>query len=234
MQSGQTGGKRGVLLGRMSRRISVISAAAALSVLLLCTGCSRPEPLFESMNSSGEFALSGTDAEKYTVPETEDTVPAAAVQETEERVTVFVCGAVECPGVYDVPSDARVVDAVAAAGGFSAGADREWHNLARRVSDGERLRILTEEEADLLRQGGMTSEEGYSGSASSEDADMPVNINTAPLEILMTLPGIGESRARAILDYRNRNGAFASTDELRNVSGIGDKLYERIAGRVTV
>ncbi len=233
MQSGQTGGMRGVLLGRMNRRITVKAVAAALTGFLLCSGCSRQEPLFECMNGSAEFSSPGSDPEKYTVTETENTVPASAAPETEERITVFICGAVQSSGVYDLSSDARVIDAVAAAGGFSAGADREWHNLARRVSDGERLRILTEEETDLLRQEGMTSEEGRS-SALSDDTDMPVNINTAPLEILMTLPGIGESRARAILDYRNRNGAFASTDELRNVSGIGDKLYERIAGRITV
>ena len=233
MQSGQTGGMRGVLLGRISRKILVMSAAA-LTALLLCNGCSRPEPLFEEMNSSGEYAASGTDEEKYTAAETEDRGPAPVFPETEELITVFVCGAVESPGVYDLFSDSRVIDAVEAAGGFSAGADQEWHNLARRVSDGERLQILTEEESDLLRQDGMTSEEGHSSAASLSDADMPVNINTASLEVLMTLPGIGESRARAILDYRNRNGAFASADELRNISGIGDKLYEKIAGRITV
>ena len=153
--------------------------------------------------------------------------------ETEERITVFVCGAVEDPGVYEVLSDARLIDAVAAAGGFSSCADREWHNLARRVSDGERLQILTEDETDLLRQEGKTSEDGCS-SVPSADADTTVNINTASLELLMTLPGIGETRARAILDYRNKNGAFASADELLNVSGIGDKLFGRIAGRITV
>ena len=222
MQSGQTGGVRGVLLSRISRKIPVMSAAAALAAILFCAGCSRPEPLFENMNSSGEFVPAGADEGENTIQ-----------PETEERITVFVCGAVDNPGVYDVSMDARVCDAVGAAGGFRADADREWHNLARHVSDGERVKILTEEEAHLLRQEGAASEEAQSSAVSSDGSDMLININTASLEMLMTLPGIGESRARAILDYRNKNGAFSSADELRSVSGIGDKLYEKIAGRIT-
>ena len=221
------------MLRSLFNRRMAASAAAAVFMTFLCTGCSRPEPLFESMNSSGAYVLSENAAEKYTASETEESAPTEERPETEERITVFVCGAVEDPGVYEVPSDARLIDAVAAAGGFSSCADREWHNLARRVSDGERLQILTEDETDLLRQEGKTSEDGCS-SVPSADADTTVNINAASLELLMTLPGIGETRARAILDYRNKNGAFASADELLNVSGIGDKLFGRIAGRITV
>lgn len=232
MQSGADRRMRRMLRSLFNRRMAA-SAAAAVFMTFLCTGCSRPELLFESMNSSGAYVLSENAAEKYTASETEESAPAEERPETEERITVFVCGAVEDPGVYEVPSDARLIDAVAAAGGFSSCADREWHNLARRVSDGERLQILTEDETDLLRQEGKTSEDGC-GSGPSADADTIVNINTASLELLMTLPGIGETRARAILDYRNKNGAFASADELLNVSGIGDKLFGRIAGRITV
>ena len=232
MQSGADRRMRRMLRSLFNRRMAA-SAAAAVFMTFLCTGCSRPEPLFESMNSSGAYVLSENAAEKYTASETEESAPAEERPETEERITVFVCGAVEDPGVYEVPSDARLIDAVAAAGGFSSCADREWHNLARRVSDGERLQILTKDETDLLRQEGKTSEAGCS-SVPSADADTTVNINTASLELLMTLPGIGETRARAILDYRNKNGAFASADELLNVSGIGDKLFGRIAGRITV
>ena len=145
-------------------------------------------------------------------------------------ICVFVCGAVNCEGVYELPERARVIDAVEAAGGYSDDADRTYVNQAEYVYDTQRVEIPTVEEAQLLRE--------YDSSGSEDDRDSQsdnrIDLNTADKQALMTLPGIGESKADRIVEYRQVHGRFSSTEELMNVSGIGSGVYEKIKEYIKV
>ncbi|MBC7441497.1 MAG: helix-hairpin-helix domain-containing protein [Ramlibacter sp.] len=144
-------------------------------------------------------------------------------------IFVHVLGAVERPGLYELSVGARVMDAVAAAGGLTGTADPAGANLARRMADGEQLYLPQLGETPPVPA---SSAGGATGGAAG--ATVPVNLNTATLAELDTLPRIGPAMAQRILDYRDANGPFASVDDLRNVTGIGDKTFEGLAALITV
>lgn len=146
----------------------------------------------------------------------------APAAQGEDAIRVYVCGAVVNPGVVEIPQGSRVEDALKAAGGFGADAGREAVNLADWVSDGQKLYFPREGEA---------MEES---AVRSQAAPGLVNINTADVETLCTLPGIGESRARDIISYREANGGFESCEDIMKVSGIKTAAYEKIRDKITV
>ena len=150
---------------------------------------------------------------------------------TSEPIQVHVAGAVVRPGLYDLPEGSRVMDAVEAAGGFIADADKNSLNLAARVEDAERLDI------PYIAGGAPAMQEGFTviseGTPSTSNEDL-VNINTASAEELDTLPGIGPTTARNIIAYRDENGPFGSIEDIVNVSGIGAATYNGIKDLITV
>lgn len=151
---------------------------------------------------------------------------------TPEPLRVHVAGAVVRPGVYNLDDGSRVADAVEAAGGFVVEADQNALNLAAFLEDGERLDIpfvsgfVPDEE-----QGFVVVTEGTPSPLAGDDL---VNINTASIEELDTLPGIGETTAIRIIDYRTLNGPFATIEDIINVSGIGTATFEEIKDLITV
>lgn len=138
-------------------------------------------------------------------------------------VYVHVSGEVRDPGLYRLESSARVVDAVAAAGGFTDEASREAVNLARPVSDGEQLVVPAE-----------GAEGAHAAAPVQPEGDGRVNLNTADLAALDTLPRIGPAIAQRILDWREANGRFTSVDDLMAVPGIGEKMLAALRDLVTV
>lgn len=147
-------------------------------------------------------------------------------------IKVYVCGAVQRPDVYEISADSRIVDAVSAAGGFAIDAYPEAMNLAETVSDGSRIYVPTKEEVDALAVVYSDTDSG-SGDTTS-DSTGRVNINTATLEELTTLPGIGDTRARAIIDYREQNGAFGNIEDIMQVTGIKEKSFSKIKDSICV
>lgn len=141
------------------------------------------------------------------------------------RVYVHVAGAVHAPGLYALPADARAVDAVAAAGGFTAEADRSVVNLARTVSDGEQI---------IVPVVGAAAAPGASQGAGASSQDAVIDLNTADAAALEELPGIGPALAERILTWREENGRFASVEDLLAVPGIGEKLLEGLRDSVRV
>jgi len=135
-------------------------------------------------------------------------------------IYVHVCGAVLREGVYALPAGSRVDAAITAAGGFAADADTSALNLAEELTDGTQVRVISAEEA---------AEESSREAAA---ADGKININTADQTTLMTLPGIGASRAEAIIKYREENGGFSDISEIMNVSGIKDALFSQIEDKI--
>jgi len=130
-------------------------------------------------------------------------------------ISVHITGSVVSPGLYDLPEGSRVADAIEAAGGFLPIADKEKINLAALLVDGAQLNI---ENLSFYNTGGSSDR---------------VNINTANLDELDTLPGIGPSTAQAIIDHRRQFGQFQRTDEITNVTGIGPATYDRIKDLIT-
>ena len=138
----------------------------------------------------------------------------------EQRICVHVCGAVRDPGLKELPAGSRVWDALEAAGGFTEDADQDYVNLAGFPEDGQQLYFPTREE--VLDQKLGREEQGK------------VDLNSADEARLCTLPGIGSSRAKAILKYRKEQGSFQSVEELLSVPGIKEGIYEQIRDLVTV
>lgn len=145
-------------------------------------------------------------------------------------IFVHVLGAVRRPGLFELSVGARVMDAVAAAGGLTETADPAGTNLARRLSDGEQLYLPQVGEVPA----GPPPASGGAGAAGGTTSGAKVNLNSATVAELDTLPRIGPLMAQRIIDYREANGPFAAVDDLRSVTGIGDKTFDGLKDLVTV
>lgn len=163
---------------------------------------------------------------------------------SEKLIYVDVGGAVVKPGVYSLSEGSRVFEVLELAGGFTKDAYTKAINQAEILLDGEKIYVYTTQEAEELLAQGMFSEFGVwlesgsfveSGSLSEGKSSAgKVNLNKADKEELMTLSGIGSTRADAILQYRTEHGAFRSIEELMQVEGIKEKTYEKIKDCITV
>lgn len=161
---------------------------------------------------------------------------ASGAPEEEKLLCVHICGAVTTEGVYSLPDGSRVADGIAAAGGFTEPADTTYHNLAARLADGQKVYVPTVEETRKLPVTERTEPAGeWTGEDHSTDtATGKVNLNTADIAELMTLSGIGEAKAKSILQYREKVGLFQSIEELKKVSGIGEAMFERVREEIVV
>ena len=187
-----------------------------------------------------------------------------AQEEKEEiinKVYVDIKGAVTKPGVYEIEEDKKVIDVINLAGGFTESADTSMINLAKKVKNEMVVIIYTKEEvkkatepnqiikyidkecicpnikndACINNNSSNTKKEvGSSNKNENNNEEKIVNINTATLEELQTLSGIGESKAKAIIEYREENGEFKSIEEIKQISGIGESLYEKIKDHITI
>lgn len=153
--------------------------------------------------------------------------PTAGATIDSGRVYVHVDGQVRAPGLYVLAAGARVVDAIASAGGFADEADRAAVNLARVVSDGEQLVVPAKGEAPAAPSGGGPAAGGAPGRAL-------LDLNTADAAALEQLPRIGPAMAQRILEWRDANGRFAAVEDLLAVPGIGEKMLESLRPHVRV
>lgn len=151
--------------------------------------------------------------------------------EADGPVYVHVAGAVVHPGVYRVRAEGRVADVVDAAGGPSPDADLDQLNLAAKLSDGERVYVPRRGETVPPELGGVAA---GGGSGTGAGPSVPIDLNTATLEQLVSLPGVGPATARAILEHRKARGRFKRIDELLEVRGIGEAKLAAIRSRVRV
>ena len=155
-----------------------------------------------------------------------------------DEIAVFLCGAVKRPGVYKLPAGSRVCDAVKAAGGLKSTASHTAVNQARELSDGEQIEFPTKKQNKKKaseKDGDKKEKTSLGTNASQSDgASVLVNINTADLAELMTLSGIGESRAESIITYREEHGFFKEIKDIMNVTGIKDGIYQKIKDYITV
>ncbi len=199
----------------------VLIPAVILTALSLC-GCVKDEVIgFDTGSVTGDIP----DSE---IPEEDNIENDDRPENTEpveiRSIFVFVCGAVVNPGLVELPEGSRIADALEKAGGFTENADISYVNLASVVSDGQKI-YFPEIGENLPEE---------SGQETGDSADGRVNINTAGREVLCSLPGIGDAKAEAIIAYRDENGPFSKPEDIMNVSGIGESLYEKIRNRICV
>ena len=201
-------------------------------------------------NREAESNAGNTDQNREAEPSagsTDRTELSDASSEEAKTLVVHICGAVSAPGVYELPAGSRIIDAVEAGGGFLPEADEACCNLAEEIVDGCQIYIMTKTESCADGQ-----TEKKAGIQTSLDSDMQttdrnvrsnsapalenglVNLNTADVAALMTLPGIGESRAKAIISYREQHGAFAQIEDIMKISGIKQAAFSKIKDKITV
>ncbi|WP_435198104.1 helix-hairpin-helix domain-containing protein [Janibacter sp. GS2] len=211
----------------------VLVVAVAVAMLggryLLARGESAPEPVgVEEPGEGAPFAPSGTGPP--TAADGAATAPAAAPPSPTE-VTVHVVGQVKRPGVVSLPAGSRVTEALEEAGGETSTADLTGVNLARPLVDGEQVVVPEPGESPVPAAPGTA---GAGGAPAAPGGSSQVNLNTADLTTLETLPGVGPVLGQRILDWRAEHGQFTAVEELGEVSGVGEKTYAQLAPMVTV
>jgi competence protein ComEA len=165
------------------------------------------------------------------------TLPAPTATPTPGVVRVYVSGAVITSDVYFLPKGSIIKDAIIAAGGFTADADRERINQALELQDQQQIHVPRQGEQNPLPvvQGGSSGGNEPANSAAPPDAPGgQVNLNTATVEQLDGLPGIGPALAQRIIDYRQKVGGFKRVEEITEVSGIGEAIFAKIKDLITV
>ncbi len=224
---------------RIIKRICVL---ALMALVLILPGCgSREGDELDEIRISDETAEEEPAAEGLeegtadTVDDGEE-ISGEISPDTEEddretgTVFVYVCGAVHSPGVYELKSGARIYEAIELAGGVTADAAQELINQAEVITDGARIYVPDQEEAEEFQSG----TEGLSTGVTSGSEKGKININTAGKDELMTLTGIGEAKAESILKYREENGKFGSIEELMQVGGIKEGVFNKIKDDITI
>lgn len=205
--------------GRNGKKICVLLIALLLSGLF---GCGKKDTYTLSLEGQEITGSSADMGDADEASEDHDFAGSKTGESQDGRIYVHVCGAVKYPGVYEFPGDARVFQAVESAGGFLPEACEAALNQAQPVKDGDRIYVPTEEEWESGLAG--PSEE----MKEAKPDDGLVNINTADENELCTLPGVGQTRAKAIVEYRNEHGSFGKIEDIQNVSGIKSGLFAKL------
>lgn len=192
----------------MQKKMSNLIVIIVLAVLTFLTGCEKDKEMELETVSVAELDEEGVSGEETEV--------------SKEMIYVHVCGEVKCPGVYELETGSRVYEAIEAAGGVTSDAAGDALNQAEILEDGQKIQVFSVEDIHLEQQN------------SGTNADGKININRASKEELMTLPGVGKSKAEAIIRYRSENGNFKSIEEIMEIEGIKEGVFKKIEDQITV
>jgi len=214
----------------------IIKISIILIIFILCGclySCKDSEKTVVSLEEQTQGAKDETESKPTSDVETDAKSSASnnieAEKETESKklICVYICGEVQTPGVYQVEEGARMYQVVELAGGILETGAQNYLNLAESVTDGQKVVVPTIEEASQL-------ETVQVDSTKEESSSKYININTADEATLDSLPGIGASKAKNIIAYRESNGGFKSVEELMQIEGIKEGVYNKIKDMITV
>lgn len=198
------------LLNTYRREVLIVAGIVAVVAIYMLFGGQRPSTVTSTTQPTKSLAHSSSAAHR----------PAG-------KVVVDVKGAVNKPGVYELKRGARIAEAVNRAGGFRSDADGNQVNLAKQVSDQQMLYIPM--------KGEQTNQAGSAGNSPGQEMEAKtVNLNTANKEQLTTVTGIGDKKADLILAYRQQHGQFERVEDLKNITGFGDKTIAKIKDQLAV
>ena len=210
-----------------------------LSLILSPAGCGQEAELCLTDSSAQSDLPQDSSSQSSQTEGTSDGIshddPSASA-----NIYVYICGAVKNPGVYELAADSRIYQLVEQAGGLSKKADQTSVNLAEPLQDGQMVRIPekgsagSRDTAETTEGTSAQPSDTASGSENVSDGTGRVNINTATREQLMTLTGIGESKAERILEYREKNGSFQKIEDIMKIAGIKEGTFEKIKNSISV
>ena len=211
----------GGLKARLAPSPTVVAAAlVAIVIVAVMAGWAQGKTPTTKTSSPSSTSINPSDAS-----------PVASSPVAAQEVLVHVAGKVKKPGVVRLDADSRVEDAINAAGGVLPNTDVSTLNLARKVNDGEQI-LVGVEGADSSVNGETEGTAAAGGEPAGGNGK--ISINQATKEQLEKLPGVGESLAERIIAYRQEQGKFQSVEDLKNVSGIGEKKYAALAGMISL
>lgn len=195
---------------------NIIKIFAAISLIAIMSGCQNDD--YVELSSDVSVTLP--------VESKESAQKESKHQDGASEIVVYVSGAVKKPGVYRLNAGDRIYQAIDLAGGMTSKAKKDCLNLADFLEDTQKIYVMSKKEYKNLNSKEIKAENENNGDL--------VNINTAGKEQLISLPGIGETRAQAIIAYREEKGNFLEVEDIKNVSGIGDATFSNIQSLITV
>lgn len=207
-------------------RQNMITVLAFLCWSVLLQGCGTGNTIYLETASQETADINTREGSTAVQEDTAETAERSSKGTDTAFCYVYVCGAVERPGVYMLPEGSRIYEAVALAGGMTQDACESSLNQAEVIVDGEMIRIMTSEEASLVA--------GGDASGNGDDSDGRIDLNRATEAELLTLPGIGSAKASGIIAYRTQHGDFSAIEEIMNVEGIKEGIYNRIKDYIKV
>ena len=203
---------------RRNAGCDLFRVVAGFMIIFMLSGCGNDHVSYEPADVTDDADAQVTE---------QQTDESSATSENTGYVYVYVCGAVRQEGVYRLPEGSRINDALILAGGLTEDAASGVLNLAESVQDGQKLYFPTKDEME--NQQGVPVDGTYTdGQANNSEQSQKIDINTADKEQLMTLSGIGEAKAESIIRYRAEHGNFAQIEDITNVDGIGESLFQKI------
>lgn len=232
--------KQKIILGVIAVIIMIIIFVIAYKYFYIDNNPNNIQEASQAENTTeGNIIEETEDEESYDSADSADSAGILNTKKKKITILVHVIGEVNKPGVVKLTEGGRIIDAIEAAGGQTENADLSKVNLAYEVEDGTQIYIPSYK--DNIENIALISDNAGEGvikesavNNRKNETSSKVNINTAEKEKLMTLPGIGESMANKIIDYRTQNGKFNNIEDIKNVSGIGDSKYNNIKDLITI
>ena len=220
----------------------IIGIISIIIIIFVCVYFYTRSNMENEYNELENYNILQNETNNNIVDDTEDDLDI----EKGSKIIVHVTGAVKNAGIVKIDEGSRIVDAIEAAGGFADDADVSQINLAYQIEDGQKIYIpsISDEKSDgsekILQKEYVTDEPGDDVIIENEEANIKsresekININTAEQDELEEIPGVGESTALKIIEYRKINGKFKTIEDIKNVNGIGDSKFENMKEKICV